>query len=98
MSDNTKALPRPVCRLDADGHIVLCCTEPEVLLCDPGGNLRCQCVNPTPQSPVMACEARVMYPSNDPTNITLLPMGPWCDQESAAIALAVMLARMLQRP
>jgi hypothetical protein len=76
-----------------DDALTFCCTAPEVLLCEPGGILRCSCIRPA--APVMACEVRIQYPENDPAHPTLMPTASWCDSSGIELALAVILAKSL---
>lgn len=43
----------------------------------------------------MACEVRIQYPQADPANVSVGPMGAWCDAAGMELAVAIALARLL---
>ncbi len=75
------------------------CFKPAQWVCSQNGPLVCGCVivPPTPvQNPGRLCTASIIYGEFTPHNPRLSPMEPHCDLDSALIALAVIVSRLVQ--
>lgn len=87
------------------GDQVLCidppmCFAPARWVCSQVGPVSCSCEIPVTYQPPpgRACTATVVYGANIPADPLLVPMEAHCDAAGAAIALSVMLSRLLGAP